>query len=168
MFSGHDYHYKCHIYKNCVEESVSIYTYIYIYYCTHHFFSGPSAVTMLYANGCLTFRQWEYYTVSTHNTPCGLITITITSLSRNYHIGGPTFTRKWLHNARKYIVNRNSFQTDRSLTTTCTAWKSEVWLWWLALNGTQIAKFMGPTWGPPGSCRPQMGPILVPWTLLLG
>ena len=23
---------------------------------------------------------------------------------------------------------------------------------------TQIARFMGPTWGPPGSCRPQMGP----------
>ena len=22
---------------------------------------------------------------------------------------------------------------------------------------TQIAKFMGRTWGPPGSCRPQMG-----------
>ena len=25
---------------------------------------------------------------------------------------------------------------------------------------TQIAKFMGPTWGPPGSYRPQMGPML--------
>ena len=25
---------------------------------------------------------------------------------------------------------------------------------------TQIAKFMGPTWGPPGSCWPQMGSIL--------
>ena len=24
----------------------------------------------------------------------------------------------------------------------------------------QIARFMGPTWGPPGSCRPQMGPML--------
>ena len=24
----------------------------------------------------------------------------------------------------------------------------------------QIAKFMGPTWGPPGSCRTQMGPML--------
>ena len=35
-------------------------------------------------------------------------------------------------------------------------------------NSTQIAKFMGPTWGPPGSCRPQMGPILAPWTLLSG
>ena len=33
---------------------------------------------------------------------------------------------------------------------------------------TQIAKFMGPAWGPPGSCRPQMGPMLAPWTLLSG
>ena len=27
---------------------------------------------------------------------------------------------------------------------------------------------MGPTWGPHGSCRPQMGPMLAPWTLLSG
>ena len=33
------------------------------------------------------------------------------------------------------------------------------------MHSTQIAKFMGPTWGPPGSCRPQMGPMLAPWTL---
>ena len=33
---------------------------------------------------------------------------------------------------------------------------------------TQIAKLMGPTWGPPGSCRPQMGPMLAPRTLLSG
>ena len=33
---------------------------------------------------------------------------------------------------------------------------------------TQIARFMGPTWGPPGSCRPQVGPMLAPWTLLSG
>ena len=31
---------------------------------------------------------------------------------------------------------------------------------------SQIAKFMRPTWGPPGSCRPQMGPTLAPWILL--
>ena len=29
----------------------------------------------------------------------------------------------------------------------------------------QIARFIWPTWGPPGSCRPQMGPMLAPWTL---
>ena len=33
---------------------------------------------------------------------------------------------------------------------------------------TQITRFMRPTWGPPGSCRPQMGPMLAPWTLLSG
>ena len=41
--------------------------------------------------------------------------------------------------------------------------------WVLPLQwATQIARFMGPTWGPPGPCRPQMGPMLVPWTLLSG
>ena len=35
-------------------------------------------------------------------------------------------------------------------------------------SASQIAKFMGPTWGPPVSCRCQMGPMLVPWTLLSG
>ena len=32
----------------------------------------------------------------------------------------------------------------------------------------QIAKFMGPTWSTPGSCRPHVGRILAPWTLLSG
>ena len=35
-------------------------------------------------------------------------------------------------------------------------------------DASQTARFMGPTWGPPGSCRPQMGPMLAPWTLLSG
>ena len=34
--------------------------------------------------------------------------------------------------------------------------------------GSQIARFMGPTWGPHGSCRPHVGPMLAPWTLLSG
>ena len=32
----------------------------------------------------------------------------------------------------------------------------------------QIARFMRPTWGPSGSCRPQMSPMLAPWILLSG
>ena len=31
---------------------------------------------------------------------------------------------------------------------------------------TLIARFMGKTWGPSGSDRTQMGPMLAPWTLL--
>ena len=38
----------------------------------------------------------------------------------------------------------------------------------LVFAPAQIARFMGPTWGPPGSRRPQMGPMLSPWTLLSG
>ena len=38
----------------------------------------------------------------------------------------------------------------------------------LAPDGPHVARFMGPTWGPPGSCRPQMGPMLVPWTFRSG
>ena len=33
---------------------------------------------------------------------------------------------------------------------------------------TLIARFMGPTWGPSGSGRTQVGPMLAPWTLLSG
>ena len=36
------------------------------------------------------------------------------------------------------------------------------------LTTTQITKFMGPTWGPPGSCWTQVGPMLIPWALLSG
>ena len=38
----------------------------------------------------------------------------------------------------------------------------------IILAHSQIARIMGSTWGPPGSCRPQIGPMLVPWTLLSG
>ena len=31
-----------------------------------------------------------------------------------------------------------------------------------------IGRFMGPTWGPSGTDRTQVGPMLAPWTLLSG
>ena len=31
-----------------------------------------------------------------------------------------------------------------------------------------MSSFMGPIWGPPGSCRPEVGPMLATWTLLPG
>ena len=32
----------------------------------------------------------------------------------------------------------------------------------------QLTRFMGPTWGRPGACRPQMEPMLASWSLLSG
>ena len=36
------------------------------------------------------------------------------------------------------------------------------------LEWSPIARFMGPTWGPSGADRTQVGPMLAPWTLLSG
>ena len=33
---------------------------------------------------------------------------------------------------------------------------------------TLVERFRGPTLGPPGSCRPQVGPMSAPGTLLSG
>ena len=33
---------------------------------------------------------------------------------------------------------------------------------------SKIAKFIWPTWGPSGCCRPQVGHMLAPWNLLSG
>ena len=38
----------------------------------------------------------------------------------------------------------------------------------LPTTNTLIARFMGPTWGPSGADRTQVGPMLAPWTLLSG
>ena len=39
---------------------------------------------------------------------------------------------------------------------------------WRRYHVTQITRFMGPTWGPPGTDRTKVGPMLAPWTLLSG
>ena len=36
------------------------------------------------------------------------------------------------------------------------------------ITSTPDSKVHGPTWGPPGSWWPQIGPMLAPWTLLSG
>ena len=64
-----------------------------------------------------------------------------------------------------HCLHRNSELANKK-------YKSKSWHFTLKYGFTslppQIARFMGPTWGPPGSCRPQMGPMLAPWTLLSG
>ena len=42
------------------------------------------------------------------------------------------------------------------------------WLWWELVKWALIARFMGPTWGPSGADRTQVGPMLAPWTSLSG
>ena len=39
---------------------------------------------------------------------------------------------------------------------------------WNSGDSPRLTRSMGPTWVPPGSCRPQVGPMLFTWTLLSG
>ena len=65
-----------------------------------------------------------------------------------------------------YFSEQNYVKVKLFLSGKCILRKKLVLFCW-GLS-TQIAKFVGPTWGPPGSCRPQMGPMLAPCTLLSG
>ena len=67
----------------------------------------------------------------------------------------------WKWEVRFWQIYHMEKKFDSNSPEVCSGPERSSWL-------TQIAKFMGPTWGPPGSCRPQMGPMLVPWTLLSG
>ena len=56
------------------------------------------------------------------------------------------------------VVIYKTFDTYES--SFCKYWMYHLLIW------NQIARFMGPTCGTPGSYRPQMGPMLAPWSLL--
>ena len=66
-----------------------------------------------------------------------------------------------------YCYHDDGMETRITLLVLC-AWNPRFIGWFRFQKATQITKFIGPTWGPSGSCRPQMGPILAPWTLLSG
>ena len=82
-----------------------------------------------------------------------------------------TQSREWLSNpvGFSYIGHTSQHNTKQYLPSVWDIINSHVVLNEEICNETaQKAKFMGPTWGPPGSCRPQMDSMLAPWTLLSG
>ena len=49
---------------------------------------------------------------------------------------------------------------------TCLDFLGNVYLHWSDTLMTLIARFMGPTWGPSGTDRAKVGPMLATWTVL--
>ena len=76
-----------------------------------------------------------------------------------------TYLCKFCKSLGTVVIAGSSYCRDLILPNTFIPFLTEITRWGLY---SQIARFMGPTWGPPGSCRPQMGPMLAPWTLLSG
>ena len=67
-----------------------------------------------------------------------------------------------------YHITRISHQQGNDIKNIFKGSRMAITYWNATKRTSLIARFMGPTWCPPGSCRPQMGPILVPCTLLSG
>ena len=69
----------------------------------------------------------------------------------------------WNINRNSYVfINENGFEkVVCEMSTTCLGPN-------VLIIRSLIARFMWPTWGPPGSCRPQVGPIWATWQLLSG
>ena len=57
---------------------------------------------------------------------------------------------------------QNGTVTNRTVCIWVGSWDAVV------LLPSLIARFMGPTWGPPGADRTQVGPMMATWTLLSG
>ena len=75
-----------------------------------------------------------------------------------------------------FMDNKNADGVELNLISSTRISRVICWNGWIKnanqtashITATQIARFMGPAWGPPGSRRPQMGSMLAPWTLLSG
>ena len=96
-----------------------------------------------------------------------MLTTEKTSASLNLCEGNPSVPSQWGQCAEMVSVSR----CHRGFTVRSVRRATEVVTWLCyRLTGeiTQIARFTGPTWGPPGADRTQVGPMLAPWTLLSG
>ena len=97
------------------------------------------------------------------------------SCSKNC-IFADTYIRRWLFRKDLTIMQWSSTNKIADAILYCFLFSNNlliyIWCEWhvrqVFASNTQIAMFMGPTWGPSGSCRPQLGPMLAPWTLLSG
>ena len=72
---------------------------------------------------------------------------------------GTERARHILYGIRRTSNHEQNISYQHSLKLTPVDSMTRTTKWWQEY--TQMAKFMGPAWGPPGSCRPQMGPMLV-------
>ena len=118
---------------------------------------NPLVVSRFHHKGTITLNFDVFFVFSLHTKMC-LVKWDISTLMWHDDNDIPAIhTFLSIHYSCMYPESKGP-QMDHDATS----------IWPESVKSTQIAKFMGPTRGPPGSCRPQVGPMLAPWTLLWG
>ena len=75
----------------------------------------------------------------------------------------------WVWYSLQSNIMQNEFNKPDDNKKVVSGWQllpTYIFLWYTVMSLT--ARFMGPTWGPSGADRTQVGPMLDPWTLLSG
>ena len=82
-----------------------------------------------------------------------------------------SWLHEYLNRQEQYRFNNNSWTETYGLRITLPrqrrVWFLNTAVFWIPHPESKV-QFVGPTWGPLGSCRPRMGLMLAPWTLLSG
>ena len=73
------------------------------------------------------------------------------------------FNYKTLINDQNWIKDQKKLHGDN-----CCCCRSIIARYLKGCRVSQIARFIGPAWGPSGMDRTQVGPMLAPWTVLSG
>ena len=148
-------------FKN-LEYSLWITLVVYTLLCNYHEFLvtimlktyliGNSINPMHQNNITLTLikaKKWSVMLVSLINT---YIFIAVMHIMRRH---GRVFS-EWNYTTKRLVDWANTTSKQGDL------------LCFFTPMTTQIARFIGPTWGPPGAARTQVGPMLATWTLISG
>ena len=118
---------------------------------------------------CTQYSKWEGKTRARHRTRNRVIGRKVTASYREWTVNHKKLS--WYscisfessYYMREYVANMiwyTDLFTKRYITVALLTR-------WLPMSGPRH-QFMGQSWGPPWFCRPQMGPMLAPWTLPSG
>ena len=104
--------------------------------------------------------SWNFHSYFTYFSPKGLIrskSSLVQVMAWRPTVGGMIYRHQAIHYLNQIDLSAMGLVAFRG-------WFNRIWPWQQAPD----RKVQGANMGPPGSCRPQMGPMLAPWTLLSG
>ena len=164
--------------KLCMENNLRVWkyswhiSYIYISVSWHHLLTPHREISSCAWHGHINYRPFvkgeSKSTAYTETKSCHDANFLLTG-TRGCNIRWQEWRQCWQHDTFLFSLTKYSniqhhwivftFLQDTHTHTNSKPTKSKL---------SQIAKFRGPTWGPPGLFGSHVGPMLAPWTLLSG
>ena len=108
----------------------------------------------------LVFKLWNYLYDLNHENRNVVFNIYLIYISKTYHYLVKSSPR-WLE-LGEYVMEIILIETW------CLEWVNAITSAPVFDVSPLISRYMGPSWGPSGADRTQVGPMLTPWTLLSG